>query len=201
MENLTETAGDKANHLKLIFDPYYKAEAEVWEGFASKLKERRFRKNEVIKDANTIEKYLNLLIKGTTGLFIWNGKKEVCINLFYEDAFFCDYLSFLKQEEKPLKTIALEEVVIWSISYADLNAFYTRTAIGIHMSRMIAEKLYAQKQEEQITLLTLTAEERYVKLITERPEIIQRTSLMYVASYLGITSESLSRLRKRVVLK
>ena len=60
------------------------------------------------------------------------------------------------------------------------------------MSRMIAEKLYAQKQEEQITLLTLTAEERYVKLITERPEIIQRTSLMYIASYLGITSESLS---------
>ncbi|MGO4294335.1 Crp/Fnr family transcriptional regulator [Chitinophaga sp. RAB17] len=188
-------------NIKDIFDQFYKADAKTWEGFTSKLQERRFRKNEVIKDYGTTEKYLNILISGTAALFIWNGKHDICINLFYENDFFGDYLSFLKQEQKPLKTVALEDIVIWSISHTDLKALYDSTMLGSTMARIMAETLYAKKQEEQINLLTLTAEERYIKLIKVRPQIVQRTSLKFIASYLGVTSESLSRIRKRVTLK
>lgn len=185
-------------HVKKIFGPFYTGEGANWGAFTSKLKERHFHKNETIKESDTVERYLNIIIKGTAGLFIWNGKKEICISLFYQYNFFGDYLSLLKQEKTPLKTIALEDVVVWSIAYSDLNTLYKQTTLGGHMARIVAEKLYAKKQEEQINLLMLSPEERYVKLLKERPEIIQRTSLKYIASYLGITSESLSRLRKRV---
>lgn len=190
-----------AENIKIIFDHFYIAEAKTWEVFTSKLQERRFRKNEIIKDYGTTEKYLNILISGTAGLFIWNGKNDICINLFYENDFFGDYLSFLKQEQKPLKTVALEDIVVWSISHTDLKTLYDSTMLGNTMARMMAETLYAKKQEEQINLLTLSAEERYIKLIKVRPQIIQRTSLKFIASYLGVTSESLSRIRKRVSLK
>jgi CRP-like cAMP-binding protein len=190
-----------AANIQKIFDPYYKADVTAWDGFASKLTERHFNKNEIIKAFDTTEKYLNILISGTAGLFIWNGKNEICLNLFYENDFFGDYLSFLKQEKTPLQTLALEDLTLWSITYTDLNIFYNKSILGAQMARIAAERLYAQKQQEQVNLLTLSPEERYLKLINERPQIIQRTSLKYVASYLGITSESLSRLRKRIVLK
>lgn len=190
-----------SENIQKIFDPYYKADATAWNDFASKLIERHFSKNEIIKTFDSTEKYLNILVSGTAGLFIWNGKHEICLNLFYENDFFGDYLSFIKQEKTPLQTQALEDVTLWSITYPDLNMFYNKSILGAQMARIAAERLYAQKQQEQINLLTLSPEERYLKLITERPQIIQRTSLKYVASYLGITSESLSRLRKRIVLK
>ncbi|MGN4146230.1 hypothetical protein [Flavobacterium johnsoniae] len=61
--------------------------------------------------------------------------------------------------------------------------------------------LYIQKQQQQIDLLTLTPQDRYLKLIESRPEIFQRTPLKIIASYLGLTAESLSRIRKRIIEK
>jgi CRP-like cAMP-binding protein len=190
---------DIAHHVKAIFDPFYKADISNWQAFASRLHERSFKKNEVIKESNTVEKYLNILIQGSVGLFIWNGKHEICLNLLYENDFFADYLSFLKQEKTVLSTIALEDSKVWSISYTDLNALYKSSISSVHIGRIAAETLYAKKQQEQINLLTLTPEERYLQLVSKHPRIIQRTSLKYIASYLGLTPESLSRLRKRVI--
>lgn len=187
-----------AEHIKQIFDPFFEADISTWEGFASKLHERTFKKNVIIKESNTVEKYLNILVEGSAGLFIWNGKHEICLNLYYENDFFADYLSFLKQETNVLYTKALEDTLVWSISHTDLNALYKSSAASIHIGRIAAEMQYAKKQQEQINLLTLTPEERYLRLITKYPKIIQRTSLKYIASYLGLTPESLSRLRKRM---
>jgi len=59
-----------------------------------------------------------------------------------------------------------------------------------------SESLFVHKQEQQIEILNNTAEERYQLMIAQNPEIIQRTSAKHIASYLGITPESLSRIRK-----
>jgi len=71
--------------------------------------------------------------------------------------------------------------------------------VSVQMSKSIAEQLYINKQEEMIRLLTLKPEERYRKLLKERPDVLLRTPLKVISSYLGITPESFSRIRKKYV--
>ncbi|PWG81244.1 Crp/Fnr family transcriptional regulator [Pararcticibacter amylolyticus] len=185
--------------LQQIFAPYYDAELSIWETFSRKIIIRQFGKNEIIKDYDEIEKYLNIIVTGSAGLFVWNGKKNICINLLYENSFMTDYYSFLKQQPSGIKTEALEDCTLWSVSCRDLNELYSRNEIGLRIGKSISESMFLCKQQEQINLLTLSPEERYLRLIKQRPEIFKRTPLKIIASYLGLTAESLSRLRKRLV--
>ncbi|WP_289659952.1 Crp/Fnr family transcriptional regulator [Flavobacterium panacagri] len=187
--------------VKNIFETYFTADMTIWKGFSEKIKVREFEKSEIIKDYNAVERYLNIVIKGSAGLFVWDGKRDICINLLYEKSFISDYMSFLNQQPTVIKTEALEELTLWSISHSDLNELYQRSETGLRIGKAISEMLYVRKQQEQINLLTLSPQERYLKLIEGRPEIFQRTPLKIIASYLGLTAESLSRIRKRVMEK
>ncbi|AWK06211.1 Crp/Fnr family transcriptional regulator [Flavobacterium crocinum] len=187
--------------VKNIFETYFTADMTIWKGFSEKIKVREFEKSEIIKDYNAIERYLNIVIKGSAGLFVWDGKRDICINLLYEKSFISDYMSFLNQQPTVIKTEALEELILWSISHSDLNELYQKSETGLRIGKAISEMLYVRKQQEQINLLTLSPQERYLKLIEGRPEIFQRTPLKIIASYLGLTAESLSRIRKRVMEK
>lgn len=187
--------------VKKIFETYFTADMNIWKGFSEKIKVREFEKSEIIKDYNAVERYLNIVIKGSAGLFVWDGKRDICINLLYEKSFISDYMSFLNQQPTVIKTEALEDLTLWSISHADLNELYQRSETGLRIGKAISEMLYIRKQQEQINLLTLSPQDRYLKLIESRPEIFQRTPLKIIASYLGLTAESLSRIRKRVTEK
>ncbi len=186
-------------HLKSVFDPYFKVDIELWNSFAENMVLRKFKKNQILKRANETEKYLNFILKGSVGTFISNNGNETCISLSINDSFISDYLSFLKQKPSLIYATALENTEVLSISFIKLSALYSRSTTGVWLGKTIAEQLFLQRQQIQIDLLTLTAKERYIKLLSEKPEIIQRISLKYIASYIGITPESLSRLRNQIV--
>jgi CRP-like cAMP-binding protein len=190
---------DKAILIKKIFDPYFEAPLEIWKSFAKCLEPRSFKKNELIKDINQKEKYLSIITRGSAGVFLWKENSAVCLDLCYENEFFGDYMSFLTQKSTKLFTQAIEPTEILSISYADLNELYKSSQIGMHIGRVAAESLFIHKQTQQIDLLMLTAEERYLNLLERQPKIIQRTPQKHIASYLGITPESFSRIRKKIM--
>jgi CRP-like cAMP-binding protein len=184
--------------IKEIFDPYFEAPLEIWESFASFLKRKSFGKNEIIKEANKKENDLNIILKGSAGILLWKENSTICLDLCYENEFFGDYMSFLTQQPTDLFTLAIEPTELLSISYADLNKLYDNSSIGVNIGRIASESLFIHKQTQQIDLLLLTAEERYLKLLNRQPEIIRRTPQKYIASYLGITPESFSRIRKKI---
>ena len=187
--------------VKNVFDSYYKADNPIWEAFSEKIKVREFKKSQILKEYNEVEKYLNIIIKGSAGSFVWDGNRDICINLLYEKSFISDYLSFLNQKPTVIKVEALEDITLWSINHKDLNELYSRSETGLRIGKAVSEMLYIRKQQQQIDLLTLTPQERYLKLIESSPEIFQRTPLKVIASYLGLTAESLSRIRKRITEK
>lgn len=184
--------------LKEIFDKYYQADLTIWKEFANYTVQKRVLKGEVIKDCYVTEKYINIVISGSVAHFIVSEEKEVCISLFYENQLFSDYLSFITQTATPIRTEALEDSEIWSISHRDLTYLYSKSKTGLIIGKSIAEAMFIAKQNEQINLLTLSPTERYIKMIKNRPQIFQRTSLKIISSYLGVSAESLSRIRKRI---
>ena len=78
---------------------------------------------------------------------------------------------------------------------------YPQLASVCHVKNIVSEKLLSEHQASFVDYRAKTAEERYLKLTKERPELIQRVPQYLLASYLGIRAETLSRLRKRIVAK
>ena len=191
---------DIAKQLKNTFDPYINVDIKLWDAFAGRLQLRKFRKNEIIKDAGQTEHYINFISTGSVGNFISGKGSETCISLCVANSFSSDYYSFLNQKPSIIYSRALETSELFSLTHKDLSDLYSRSTMGIWIGKAIAEQLFIQRQQIQIDLLTLTAEERYLKLLSEKPEIFQRVSLKHIASYIGVTAESLSRLRKNISL-
>ncbi len=191
---------EAARKIKEIFDAYYQAPLKIWDSFSYYLKARKYKKNEIIKEYDQREDYLNIITKGSAGVFTYKEKSDVCIDLCYEDEFFSDYMSFITREPGIIFTMALENIELLSISYENLQYLYKNSVIGINIGRIAAESLFVHKQKQQMELLTLTAEERYLALLERQPKLILRTPQKHIASYLGITPESLSRIRKKIML-
>ncbi len=186
-----------ARKLKTFFDNYYEAPLESWEVFARFLNPKSFKKNEIIKQPYSTEKNLYFIINGLAGIFLGKDNHDICIDLCFDNEFLNDYSSFLIQQESPLYIMALEKTEVLSISYDNLMELYKREP-GRQLRLVIAEFLFLHKQAQQIEILTMTAEERYVQWLEENPQIVLRTPLKHLASYLGITPESLSRIRKKL---
>ena len=192
---MTEPTPEK---VKAIFDRYYNADISLWTEFARYIEVRAFKKGDTVKDYNKTEKFINILVSGSVAHFVKSEDKDICINIYYENQVFSDYLSFLTQTPTIIKTECLEDSQIWSVKHHDLHTLYGKSSKSLFIGKAISEIMFIRKQSEQINLLSLSPKDRYLKLINERPEIVQRTSLKIIASYLGITPESLSRIRKKL---
>ena len=186
-----------AKRLKSSFDKYFEAPLPVWEHFASFCEMVHFKKNEIIKAADSTERNGYFILSGSGGVFVWKENNYVCLDLMYEDAFFADYMSLITGQPSPIETMALENSEMLKIPKANIEQL-KQTPMGQLIFLISAESSYVEKQEQQIDLLLKTAEQRYKDLLLKQPQLIQRTPQKFIASYLGITTQSLSRIRKKI---
>ena len=186
-----------AKRLQESFKEYFDAPIETWLEFAELCEIVEFKKNEIMKRSGMTEKYHYYILNGSAGIFIWKENSYVCIDLVYEDEFFDDYMSFITGEPSQLETVALENSEMLRISKDSMNEL-KQTPIGSSMFLIATELQFVNKQKQQIDLLLKTAEQRYIDLLEKQPLLIQRTQQKHIASYLGITTQSLSRIRKKI---
>ena len=183
-----------AETLKKSFDKYFNAPIETWKEFAEFCEPVTFAKDEIIKHQNTTEKYFYFIIKGSAGIFLWKQNNFVCLDFAFEHSACCDYMSLITKKPTELEVIALEKSEMIRISSANFYTLCQKT-VGQVISQMATESSFVEKQQQQIELLTKTAEERYAILQTKFPNIDQRIAQKHIASYLGITPQSLSRIK------
>lgn len=186
---------ETAETIKQAFDPYFNVPLEAWKSFTGLGEIIVTVKDQVLKNTGEIEKYLHFIIDGSGGVLLWNNNNFVCIDLCYEGDFFGDYMSFLTQQPTPLEVITFEPSKIFRISRSNFEKVGFHSDIGNKICRFAAEALFIHKQQQQINLLTKTSAQLYDEIVAKQPNIIQRTPQKYIASYLGITPQSLSRIR------
>ena len=189
-----------ATTLKKSFDPYYEAPIEVWERFASLCEEVTYKKNEVIKQSFTTAKHGYFLLEGSVGLFVWKENNAICTDLFLENNFFADDLSLFSGKPSPVEIRVLEPSKMLRLTRSNIEILKS-TPIGTLLFLAGEQNTNLEKQSQQIETMTLTAEERYHNLMEKNPELLQRISQKHIASYLGITPQSLSRIRKKSLEK
>lgn len=183
--------------LKNAFDKYYEAPIEAWKYFLSLCEQVDYQKKEVIKQANTRERYGYFLLEGAVGMFVWKKEHFICLDLIIEHNFFGDEGSLFSGEASPMEIKALEKSSVLRISKSNIDLL-RQTPMGAILFSIGDRNAFVEKEKQQIELMTQTAEKRYLNLLENRPELIQRISQKDISSYLGISTQSLSRIRKKL---
>ena len=191
------------HQIKLYLDKIASISSSDWNFFISKLYRRIITKKSVFIKVNQIENHISFIESGIVRLFIPkdNPEKEITFGFSFENQFVSAYDSFLTQSPSNYQLQALTETTVLSISYKDLQSVYKSTQIGNLIGRLTAEDLFLIKSKREQDLLNLNAEQRYLKLFEERPELLKSVPLKYISSYIGVTAQALSRIRKRLVHK
>jgi CRP-like cAMP-binding protein len=184
--------------LKSSFDSFYEAPEATWEDFLSKCEIVSYKKDEIIKLQNSTEKYFYFILKGAVGIFIWKENNFVCLDFAFDGHFCSDYMSLLTKQPTPLQSVALENTQMLRMTTHDYDLI-TQDAIGKTIRQIAGEMSFIGKQQQQILLLTKTAKERYDILLNQFPNIQNRIAQNHIASYLGITPQSLSRIRRQQI--
>jgi CRP-like cAMP-binding protein len=115
------------------------------------------------------------------------GKGDLMISVY----------SFFTQKPAFEYIEVLQECKLQSLSWQQLNAYYADFPQGNLLGRIVTQKYYIMSEERAIFLRTQTPTLRYEKLLEQHPDIEQQTSQNNIASYLGISRETLSRIRRK----
>ncbi len=171
-----------------------------WIFFSSRLTRRDIPKKTTFLKLGAIENHISFIVSGIVRLYIPKSdpSKEVTFGFSFGSQFVSAYDSFLTRKPSLYELQALTKTTILSISYADLQEVYKTTKIGNLIGRLTAERLFLIKSKREQTLLHYTAEERYLNLFKDRPAVIKEIPLKYISSYIGVTPQALSRIRKRI---
>ncbi|PID92403.1 MAG: CarD family transcriptional regulator [Bacteroidetes bacterium] len=169
-----------------------------WVFFSSRFIEERYKKRSVLLRVGETENYLSFIKRGAVRLYIPKEDRDLTFKFSFENEFVTAYDSFLRREPSVYQIETLTETILFRISYRDLQEVYDETENGNTIGRKIAEALFIKKMERELSLLNQTAEERYLDLLSGHPRLLQEIPLKYIASYIGITPQALSRIRRRI---
>src|SRR5690606_13444558 len=119
-------------------------------------------------------------------------------DFIFPNAFYCHYDSFYGRKITQFNSEALTDIEIYTIHIDDLTSLFQTCEFAKDLSRIAVEKLIEKKGNREWSILTNTPKERYLNLLREQPKLVQYIPQKYLATYLGIVPETLSRIRKRI---
>lgn len=170
--------------------------------FSEAFKEVKIKKRQFIVQPNFVVKNRNYVVKGAFRAYVVDDNgQDSTIAFAIEDWWITDYNSYILQKPATMFVVALEDSTILEISYEKEQALKQTNHKFETFFRIRAERTAAFMQQRIISNLTQTAEERYENFILKYPQIVQRVPQYALASYLGMTTEFLSRIRNRRVHK
>lgn len=188
-----------SNLLINIFKRYKNISSEIQSSLESKIKIISRDKGKDIVKEGQIASGIYAIEKGLVRAFYRKKDTDTTIWFGYEGIYFVPIYSF--QNEKPSREIVqcLEDSVFQYISGKDIQALFERYPDINEIGRKMTEECCVILDDRIFSFQTQSAEERYKELIERDAELIKRVPLGYIASYLGISQETLSRVRKKVI--
>ncbi len=169
--------------------------------FLDILKEKKLKRKEQLIREGDICDFAVFIYSGCLRYYYIQNGEDCTGQFFFENGWYSDYESFLSGKPSIQNIEALEDCILYSFTRKDLESLYKKFPVYERFGRLMAERAVLGLMKKNEMLLIYTHEERYLQLITERPKVVERVSLKYIASYLGMKPESLSRIRTRLLNK
>lgn len=184
--------------LKAVIQAMVSSTEEEMEMFLKCFTLKTYKRKEVVIEDGQVCRYIWFLNKGLARDFYYRNQAEHTSDFYIENAFLTNYESFLTRKPSKGSIDALEDCEMLMISYDSLQKLYNESKVWEKTGRIIAERLFLGAKKRKDDLIANTPELLYLYLLQERPQVIQRVPQYYIASFLGITPEHLSRIRKKL---
>lgn len=175
--------------------------AEEQQYFTSKLQVKQYKKRELILQEGQVCSHVYFINKGCLRYFYNVEGQENTAQFFFENAWYTDFDSFLTGRPSKVNIQALEKSEVLVLSSKNMHELYDEMPKFEKLGRKMAENAFLGVRSRNEMLENFTAEERYLNLLKERPKVIERVPQHFIASYIGIKPESLSRIRKMITEK
>ena len=180
-------------------------EDKEWDQMLPLLSVRSYQKGEFILRSGEVCDQMLFMVEGfARSYFIDENGREFNWSFHFNDnkakptnVFILDYASFVSGSPSRLHMECLSEVTTVSIRREDLNALYTQSHFWSEMGRRMSEQVYFITHNRNLNQLTLDAKDRYDQFVQTYAYLIDRLTQEQIASFLGITPQSLSRLKKQ----
>jgi len=160
------------------------------------------KKNQYLIKEGEVSQSVYFIISGYLRMFYVDDQgHEINYKFIEQQYFITDFQSFLTRRPSRYFCQAMMETELFVLSHREIHKLYSVSPAWNNFGRLIGEGSFLQLNERVEMYLFMTPEERYQHIIKTRPQLFTQVSLSKLATYLGITAESLSRLRKRLQLK
>lgn len=171
------------------------------ENFASSFKQVKIKKRQLIVQPNYITKHRNFVLEGAFRAYVLADEgQDHTINFAIDEWWITDYNSYIFQQPATMFVVALEDSIILQIDFETEQELKKSNHKFETFFRIIAERGLASQQRRIVSNLTQSADERYENYLKMYPHVIQRVPQYALASYLGMTTEYLSKLRNHKVI-
>ena len=166
--------------------------------FTSLLQEKILSRKEYVLKEGQMCTIINYVHQGSLRAFYRDREDNESIIMFaINDWWVTDMYSFTLEKPAVLNIDALEESIILQLQKSDLEQLYRRVPKFERFFRILMQHAYVREQLRIVENLSLPAEQRYNNFLKKYPQFVKRVTLKQIASYLGITPEFLSVIRKK----
>lgn len=177
---------------------YYKFSEAEFELIKSKFQYNKYKPKEFILVEGQTSTHIHFIETGLVRVYYLKDGKEVTTYLSCDNGFVSSYSSFINQTKSYESIQCLESTETFSISHQAMQELYEIIPQWQRIGRLLAEQNVLCLADRLLRMQSIPAKEKYLDFLKTSPEkIVTRTPLIHIASYLGITPESLSRIRKQ----
>jgi CRP-like cAMP-binding protein len=181
--------------MKATIQSYVAISDDLYTLFEQIAAKKQATKEDIIFRAGKVNCKLLFLEKGLLRAYRLLNGQDYTHHFFVENWFATDFKSYLTERPSELYIAALTDVVYYELDKTELLQLYRQHPEFEKLGRIIAEQAYLKMVERSIDLQTTNLKERYHKLISTHPQLFQQAPQKYIASYLGVAEQSLSRIK------
>ena len=171
--------------------------AESMEAFHQSWKQWSVKKDHLLLKENTVSDYIYFIEKGVARIYYYKNGKEITEWIALDGQFFLSITSFFQRIPSHLIIQTIESSEVFGIHHDD----FMKLADKYHdIERLLRKMVTSSLILSQVRMDSIqfeSAQQRYERLLQTTPQIVQRVPLTYIASFLGITLETLSRIRSQ----
>ena len=179
-----------------IFTGIGKLPAECREAYLGSFERQLFPKNYLLVRTGEVCRHLYFLEKGAARAFYYDlDGREITSKLTLETTLITPIYNFVTGKPSYESIELLEKSVVHQMPYDRLESLFAQFHELERLGRKMMEAYFVYLEEHLMTIKFQTAQNRYKTLLSQSPGLLQRVPLVYIASYLGITPETLSRIR------